>query len=157
MLLHFFIVSVIGITLIFLTSLITYHVLNYVWKVLPHVLHRSRLRVLLVMLPIFIAHIINIWLYAIVFFVIENFTSIGKLVGSSREVAVDYYTFQDCLYFSSVTYTSLGFGDILATHDLQMLTAAEALNGLLMIGWTVSFTYLVMERFWATSRHNPHS
>jgi hypothetical protein len=106
------------------------------------------------MAPIFLAHIINIWLYAIVFFVIENFTSIGKLIGNGREVGLTYQSFEDCLYFSSATYTSLGFGDILPTRDLQMLTAVEVLNGLIMIGWTISFTYLVMEKFWVNHHRN---
>lgn len=151
--LNFLFISFIGIVLIFITSSITYYILNRVWKILPHLLHYSRLRVLFVMAPIFVAHIINIWLYAIVFFLIESLTSIGTLTGNGREVGFTYHSFEDCLYFSSATYTSLGFGDILPTRDLQMLTAAEVLNGLIMIGWTISFTYLVMERFWV-NHHN---
>jgi hypothetical protein len=146
---NFFLVSFIGIILIFITSLITYSILSQVWKILPHLLHRARLRVLLVMAPIFLAHIINIWLYAILYFLIGNFTSIGKLVGTQRETGLTYQSFEDYLYFSSTTYTSLGFGDITPSQDLYMLTAAEVLNGLIMIGWTISFTYLVMEKFWA--------
>lgn len=152
--LNFFLISCTGIVLIFITSLVTYYMLSRVWKVLPHLLRRSRVRVLLVMAPIFLTHIMNIWLYAVTFFLIENFTSIGKLIGNGREVGLNYQSFKECLYFSSVTYTSLGFGDILPAQDLQMLTAAEVLNGLIMIGWTISFTYLVMEKFWVTHHSN---
>jgi hypothetical protein len=59
-----------------------------------------------------------------------------------------YTSFIDWLYFSSSTYTSLGFGDIVPVQDLRMLSSAEVLNGLVMIGWTISFTYLTMEKFW---------
>jgi hypothetical protein len=31
---------------------------------------------------------------------------------------------------------------------LRLMTAVEALHGLLMIGWTASFAYVAMERFW---------
>jgi Ion channel len=53
------------------------------------------------------------------------------------------------LYFSVETFTSTGFGDILPSGPVRMVAGAEALNGLLLIGWSASFTYLAMERFWA--------
>ena len=31
---------------------------------------------------------------------------------------------------------------------LRLLAGLEALNGMLLIGWTASFTFLSMERFW---------
>jgi hypothetical protein len=36
-------------------------------------------------------------------------------------------------------------------HDevLRLLAGAEALNGLVLIGWSASFTYIAMERFWS--------
>ncbi len=30
-----------------------------------------------------------------------------------------------------------------------MLAGMEALNGLLLIGWSASYTYIAMERFWS--------
>ncbi len=57
-------------------------------------------------------------------------------------------SFQDCLYFSVVTYTSLGFGDQIPVAHARLIAGVEALNGLLLIGWTASFTYLAMERYW---------
>ena len=44
--------------------------------------------------------------------------------------------FQDCLYFSVVTYTSLGFGDQIPTSHARLIAGVEALNGLLLIGWS---------------------
>jgi Ion channel len=57
-------------------------------------------------------------------------------------------TLQDCLYFSVVTYTSLGFGDHVPVSHARLIAGVEALNGLLLIGWSASFTYLAMERYW---------
>ena len=57
-------------------------------------------------------------------------------------------SFQDCLYFSVVTYTSLGFGDQVPVSHARLIAGVEALNGLLLIGWSASFTYLAMERYW---------
>lgn len=34
------------------------------------------------------------------------------------------------------------------TSHTRMIAGVEALNGLLLIGWSASFTYLAMERYW---------
>jgi hypothetical protein len=41
----------------------------------------------------------------------------------------------------------------------RMLAGVEALNGLLLIGWTSSFTYVAMAEFWSTkpSPNHPQS
>jgi hypothetical protein len=31
---------------------------------------------------------------------------------------------------------------------MRLVSGVEALNGLLLIGWSASFTYLAMERYW---------
>jgi hypothetical protein len=56
--------------------------------------------------------------------------------------------FPEYIYFSTVSYTSLGLGDLYPTGALRLLTGVEALQGLAMIAWTGSFTYLAMEKFW---------
>jgi hypothetical protein len=33
-------------------------------------------------------------------------------------------------------------------HMLRVLAGVEALNGLLLIGWSASYAYIAMERFW---------
>jgi len=101
----------------------------------------------------FAAHIVGIWLYGMTYFLVENYTSLGRIVGQSRVYGVNYESFLDCLYFSAATYTSLGLGDLVPTHDMRMLVGAEVLNGLVMIGWTISFTYLTMEKFWQQPGH----
>ena len=53
------------------------------------------------------------------------------------------------MYFSAETYTSLGFGDLTPNGPVRLLAGVEALNGLLLIGWSASFTYISMERFWS--------
>ena len=54
----------------------------------------------------------------------------------------------DVLYFSFSTYTSLGYGDIVALGDSRLLAGIESLIGLLLIAWTASFTYLEMREHW---------
>jgi len=57
-------------------------------------------------------------------------------------------TLVDYVYFSVVTYTSLGFGDVYPVDNMRLVSGVEALTGLLMIAWSASFTYLAMEQFW---------
>ncbi len=51
------------------------------------------------------------------------------------------------MYHSAATYTSLGDSQ-LATAELRVMTAVEALTGLVLITWTASFTFLVMQKNW---------
>lgn len=148
----FLIACLISVSMIALTSLITYEILRDIWMLLPKLTVPARLRVPIVVVPIFVAHILNIWAYAVAYFLVENLTGIGKLTGAHVNVGLTHESFLESLYFSAATYTSLGFGDIVPSDNLRMLAAAEVLNGLVLIGWTVSLTYLAMEEFW----HLPH-
>lgn len=68
----------------------------------------------------------------------------------------EHYGFWDTVYFSAVTYSSLGFGALFPTGAIRMICGVEALNGLVLIGWSVSFTYLVMEKFWDEHKNIKH-
>ena len=149
----FFISLFLSTMMIAVTTLLTYEVLGYVWGLLPRLTISRRLRILLVIMPIFIIHIIDIWLYAGVYFLVENFTDFGALVGHIEKAVLTYDSFIERLYFSASTYASLGLGDIVPTRNLRMLASAEVLNGLVLLGWTISFTYLTMEKFWS----NPYT
>jgi len=153
LMLSFAAISAPSVFIIAFTSLITYEILGYVWNLLPRLTISRRLRVLLIIAPIFATHIISIWMYAGVYFIIENFTAFGHLTGTIAPAVLTYESFIERLYFSASTYASLGLGDIAPEKDLRMLAAAEVLNGLVMIGWTVSFTYLAMEKFWSVTTH----
>jgi hypothetical protein len=148
MLSSFIAISSISAFTIFLSWITTYEILRIVWAALPRLTVPPRVRVLLIGIPIFAAHIIGIWMYALAYFLVENYTAIGTIVGQNRTAGTGWESFLDLLYFSAATYTSLGLGDLLPMHNLRMLVGAEVLNGLVMIGWTISFTYLTMEKFW---------
>lgn len=149
MLYDFALVSLISLLTIFVCWFTTYEILSHVWNWLPKLKLAPRLRVVVISVPIFFTHIFGIWLYGIVYFLVENLTNLGKLVGHEKIYGLNLDSFFDCLYFSAATYTSLGLGDLVPTKHIRMLVGAEVLNGLVMIGWTVSFTFLTMEKFWA--------
>ncbi len=60
-------------------------------------------------------------------------------------------TFEKATYFSIVTFTTLGYGDItLLDHDWRMLSGIEALDGILLVGWTTALLFMVVQRSWKT-------
>jgi hypothetical protein len=57
-------------------------------------------------------------------------------------------TWLDFFYFSVSTYTTLGVGDVVPIGPLRVVAGIESLTGLVLIGWSASYTYLVMEHTW---------
>jgi hypothetical protein len=84
------------------------------------------------MLGIFLVHTIEIWLWA--------YAYIATGVVAELEEAV---------YFSTVTFSTLGYGDITAPPSWRVLAALEAMDGIILIGWSIA--YLVA----ASTRHGP--
>ena len=60
-------------------------------------------------------------------------------------------TLETAFYFSLVTFTSLGFGDVTLGPEWRILSGMEALNGVLLVGWTTAFLYAVLQRIWKFS------
>lgn len=47
--------------------------------------------------------------------------------------------FEEALYFSTVTYSTLGYGDVLLARTWRILGAIEGANGVIMLGWSTAF------------------
>ena len=58
----------------------------------------------------------------------------------------------DAVYFSAMTYSTVGFGDLSPVGALRLMSGMEAITGLLMITWSATFTYLEMSRLWTPGR-----
>jgi len=99
-----------------------------------------------VIIAAFLAHTIDVWLYAIVYYLLTDHLGIGTFGGQLEN------HFTDSLYFSTSTYTSLGYGDVYPLGGLRLMAGIETLTGLVMIAWSASFTYLAMEKFWGLHR-----
>ena len=57
-------------------------------------------------------------------------------------------TFESALYFSFVTFTTLGYGDITLGEPWRVMSGIQALNGILLVGWTTAFLFAVVQRSW---------
>ena len=54
------------------------------------------------------------------------------------------------LYFSTVTYTTLGYGDVTTAEGWKLLSALEAANGIIMFGWTTALIVAAVQRVYFT-------
>lgn len=128
--------------LVALTTLVHYEVLRTLNTGLSRLNIPSRSKLLVVIFSTFVAHTLEMGMYGFSIFGLIQYANLGNLNGSAG------FSLANCLYFSAETYTSLGFGDLTPTGPIRLLAGAEALNGLLLIGWSASFAYIAMERFW---------
>jgi len=62
---------------------------------------------------------------------------------------------ETALYFSMVTFTTLGYGDVTLPPDWRLLASFEAANGIIMFGWTTALIAAVIQRL-APDRHHGH-
>ena len=76
----------------------------------------------LLSLWLMIAHVIEIGIWAVVFEKFELFQP-----------------FEAALYFAAISYTTLGFGDVLIEGPWRLLSGACAANGLLLFGLSAAF------------------
>lgn len=135
--------ALLAVLLVIACATIHYEVL---WR-LNRVLQRSaisppRVAVLIAVLGAMLSHVCQIALFALVFYLMP-IRSGAPLGGRTGDLG-----YGEFLYFSMETYTSLGLGDVYPIDTLRLLVGIESITGLLMIGWTATFTYLEMQRFW---------
>lgn len=145
---EFLITGLLGITLIAACCLNIYEILRYLWRLLPRLTWPPRPRIFAVMAGVFIGHILNIWLFGFVYYALIHWADMGTFIGTAIERGDYKLDIFGCIYFSAVTYSTVGFGDFTPEGALRMIAGVEALAGFILIGWTVSFTYLTMEKFW---------
>lgn len=54
--------------------------------------------------------------------------------------------FSTAVYFSAVTYTTTGYGDVTLPERWRLSSAVEALTGILMCGWSTGFFFAIVSR-----------
>ena len=50
------------------------------------------------------------------------------------------------LYFSGITFTTVGYGDIILIKCWRLLSVGEAINGVLMAGWSTAQLIFIVQR-----------
>lgn len=123
--------------------LLHYEGLTLLSRSLARMSSRGRRRVLRGIFGVLALHVAEIWLFALVLYALLQ---IDPLFGQIHGIPAG--SVLDQVYFSAVTYSTVGFGDVIPTGPIRFLTGTEALTGFVLITWSASFTFLEMERFW---------
>lgn len=135
-----------AIILVLATASFHYAVLRWLSGGMARIAMRATRRVLCIVFLVILAHIAEVLLYAGTYALSAEVFGIGSFSGLAVVAPLDF------LYFSIVTYTSLGLGDVFPDGHLRFIAGVEALNGLLLIAWSASFIYLAMGRLWPWER-----
>lgn len=137
-------------TLLVLTTIVIhFEVLYHLARRLPRVHHVvPRFRVLIGVCAIFMTHVVEIWIFALGYYVTLQIDGMGHLVG---EIA-SHGQLLDTVYLSFVTFTTVGYGDLVASGYVRYLTGVEALTGLILVTWSASFLFVEMQKFWTLSK-----
>ena len=124
---------------------IHYEMLYQLSVLIPKLRIKHRRRIVFGVFGAMIAHALEIWLFAGAYYFMHHADGWGTLSGNFSG------SWLDCGYFSATTFTTLGFGDIVPSGNIQHLTGIESLTGLVLITWTASFLYFEMQRHWVTT------
>jgi hypothetical protein len=124
------------------TIMIHYEALRVTSRVFTHIHIAPRARILVVLAVTLLSHFLQVMLYAWAYYLMHYADGFGYVSGAEP------FDMENAFYFSISSYTTLGIGDLIPNGGLRIISGAEALNGLVLVGWTASFTYLTMEKFW---------
>jgi hypothetical protein len=142
-------VFIINTALVLVTIVIHYEVLFQLSKRLPEIKKITpSYKVLICVFTIFLAHVVEIWLFGLGYYYSAQLDGVGNLFGKTANhgVILDY------VYLSFVTYTTVGYGDLVASGYLRYLTGVEGLTGLILITWSASFLFIEMGKYWRVKK-----
>ena len=80
-------------------------------------------------LYIMLVHTIEVWLWALVLMITEGIAG-----------------FEPALYFSLVSFTTLGYGDLIPVKEWRLLAGLIGANGFLLFGWSTAFMFELVRR-----------
>ena len=103
---------------------------------------RDRRKVLTGIFCVLGIHVAQIWLFGLAVWLLLMRPESGALSGG------DALHLFDAIYFSAVTFTTVGFGDLTPVGPIRFVAGTEALTGFVLITWSASFTFIEMQKFW---------
>jgi len=89
---------------------------------------------------LFILHAVEIWLYAGFYIAVDAIEGL-----------------EPALYFSTVSYTTVGYGDIVLDKTWRVVGAIESANGIILLGWSTAFFVAVVGRIRGLEEMGQHS
>lgn len=111
---------------------LSYKIFHLFWK-MP--------MMIITVIMVFLAHIVEIWLWALVFLYIEP------------NVVNDIET---ALYFSGSNFTTLGSADLFLEKGWRLLGTFEAANGFMLFGWSTAFIFEIISKLYRDEKIKRH-
>ena len=85
--------------------------------------------ILFVVVGLVAVHTVEVWLYALAYLGLDALPDL-----------------EAALYFSTTSFTTIGYGDVVLDHKWRLVGAIEGANGLLLFGWSTAFLISVTGR-----------
>lgn len=89
--------------------------------------HMYFYRVGKVVLLMFLASLMEVLLWAVIYLMLNAIQG-----------------FEQAFYFSMVSFTTLGYGDVVLDERWRLLSSFEAANGIILFGWTTAIVMAVV-------------
>lgn len=102
----------------------------------------GHIKILMVIFGLIAAHVVEAMMFALGFWVGVRWLHLGTFVGSAEPSVAQMF------HFSIETFTTQGVGGTYIQGPLRLVASLEPLAGLILIGWSVSFTFLIMGLDW---------
>lgn len=96
-----------------------------------------KIPILMTVLCVFCSLVVAIWIWAVVY-----------LWGGALA------SLEEALYFSTVSFVTLGYGDIVLQPGWRLLSSIEAANGMLLFGWSTAFIFEIVSKLYAGDHIN---
>jgi len=82
----------------------------------------------------FLAIVLEAWLWALLYLFHPLVSTLSDL--------------ETAFYFSMVTFTTLGYGDVVLTGQWRTLASIQAANGVIIFGWTTALIFYFIQRIY---------
>ncbi len=85
--------------------------------------------IVFVVLGLVAIHTVEVWSYAVAYLLVDALPDL-----------------EAALYFSTTSFTTIGYGDVVLESRWRLFGAVEGANGLLLFGWSTAFLFAVTAR-----------
>ncbi|MFC1689285.1 potassium channel family protein [Pseudomonadota bacterium] len=79
-------------------------------------------------------HVVEAYLWALLYFYLPGQSGLDNM--------------HDAFYFSAITFTTLGYGDVTLSSEWQLLSGLEGMIGIMMFGMSTALLYAVIQKCW---------
>lgn len=117
-----------------------YEGLNWLARWLARSKGPHRPRVLRAVIGLMALHVAEIWIFGGAYWLALTMPDAGSIGGATGML--------DMVYLSAMSFSTVGFGDVVPHGAIRFIAGSEAVLGLFLIAWSATFAYLEMEQNW---------